>query len=69
MINKSEKKTDKTELDIDIIAVIQFLWSKRKLFLKSSGIAVIIGLVIAFSIPKEYTTCLLYTSPSPRDTR
>ena len=53
MINKSEKKTDKTELDIDIIAVIQFLWSKRKLFLKSSGIAVIIGLVIAFSIPKE----------------
>ena len=56
MINKSEKKTDKTELDIDIIAVIQFLWSKRKLFLKSSGIAVIIGLVIAFSIPKEYTT-------------
>ena len=56
MINKSEKKTDKTELDIDIIAVIQFLWSKRKLFLKSSGIGVIIGLVIAFSIPKEYTT-------------
>ena len=56
MINKSEKKTDKIELDIDIIAVIQFLWSKRKLFLKSSGIAVIIGLVIAFSIPKEYTT-------------
>ena len=52
MINKSEKKTDKIELDIDIIAVIQFLWSKRKLFLKSSGIALIIGLVIAFSIPK-----------------
>lgn len=55
-MNKNENNTNKTEQDIDVIAVILQLWSKRALFLKSSGIALLIGLVIAFSIPKEYTT-------------
>lgn len=44
------------EAEIDLLELAQKLWSDRKLILRWCGIAVIVGLVVAFSIPKEYTT-------------
>lgn len=42
--------------EIDFIDLLRELWKERKFLLKVSGCALIIGLVIAFSLPKEYTT-------------
>lgn len=44
------------EKEIDLIELAQKVWAERKLILKVCGIAAVIGLVVAFSIPKEYTT-------------
>lgn len=55
-MDTTKDKLPETEKDIDIIAIARYLWSKRKLLLKSSAIAVFVALIVAFSIPKEYTT-------------
>lgn len=44
------------EQEIDLIELAQKVWAERKLVLKVCGIAAVIGLIVAFSIPKEYTT-------------
>lgn len=44
------------EKEIDLIELAQKVWAERKLILKVCGIALVVGLVVAFSIPKEYTT-------------
>lgn len=44
------------EKEIDLIELAQKVWAGRKLILKACGIALVVGLVVAFSIPKEYTT-------------
>ena len=37
------------------LGFIKILWSERKLFYKTCGCAVVLALVIAFSVPKRYT--------------
>ena len=44
------------EQEIDLIELAQKVWAGRKLIFKACGIAVIVALVVAFSIPKEYVT-------------
>ena len=44
------------EQEIDLIELAQKVWAGRKLIFKACGIAVIVALVVAFSIPKEYAT-------------
>lgn len=43
------------EQEIDLLELAQKVWAERKFIFKACGYAVIVGLVIAFSIPKEYT--------------
>ena len=56
-----EKKQDipskkEAEQEIDLIELAQKLWAERRLILKVCGVAVVVALVVAFSIPKEYST-------------
>ena len=44
------------EQEIDLIELAQKVWASRKLVFKACGYAVLVGLVVAFSIPKEYST-------------
>lgn len=44
------------EQEIDLIELALKVWNDRKLVFKACGVAVIVGLVVAFSIPKEYST-------------
>ena len=44
------------EQEIDLVELARKVWADRRLVLKWCGIAVVLGLVVAFSIPKEYTT-------------
>lgn len=46
------------EQEIDLLELAQKLWISRKTILKWAGIGVVAGLIIAFSIPKEYTTTI-----------
>lgn len=42
--------------EIDLVELLQKLWAGRRLILKWCAVGAVVGLVIAFSIPKEYTT-------------
>lgn len=53
--NKALKQSGE-EQEIDILELALKVWSERKWILKCCGWAVLVGLIIAFSIPKEYTT-------------
>lgn len=44
------------EQEIDLIELARKVWAGRKLILKACGIALLVGLIVAFSIPKEYAT-------------
>ncbi len=43
------------EQEIDLLELASKLWSARRRILKWAGIGAILGLIVAFSIPKEYT--------------
>lgn len=49
------------EQEIDLIELVRKLWKKRNFLIKCFLVAVFIGLVIAFSIPKAYTTTVTLT--------
>ena len=51
-----EKTKDSEEKEIDLLELAYKLWSRKKLLLVWCMWGVITGLVIAFSIPKEYST-------------
>ena len=53
---KSVVESRPVEQEIDLIELAQKVWMERKLILKVCGVAVLVGLVVAFSIPKEYST-------------
>lgn len=51
--NKLSQQQD--EQEIDLLELALNIWAERKWILKCCGWAVLVGLVIAFSIPREYT--------------
>lgn len=58
--NKNNSSLDQSlnasEKDLDLFELAMKLWLERMFIIKSIAVAVFIGLVVAFSIPKEYTT-------------
>mgnify|MGYP000349816979 CR=1 FL=1 len=53
-IQKAPQKPE--EQEIDLIELAQKVWAERKMLYKVCGIAAVIGLIVGFSIPKEYST-------------
>ena len=53
-IKETERQYE--EQEIDLTEIVRKLWQRRKLIYKVCGGAALFGLLIAFSIPKEYTT-------------
>lgn len=47
------------EQEIDLLELAGKIWADRRLVLKWCGIAVVVALVVAYSIPKEYTTTVM----------
>lgn len=59
--NNTERPREDEELEIDLMEYVRKLWAARKMLLKVAGIGAIVGVIIALSIPKQYTvevTCL-----------
>ena len=61
-------KLPQEEQEIDLLELAQKLWKRRKMFYKTLGGALIVGLVIAFSIPKEYSVTVTLAPESTRRT-
>ena len=59
MIQMNAPDMDTNEQEIDLIELAKRLWGERKFLFKCSGIAIVVGLVVAFSIPKEYSTTVM----------
>ena len=53
---KEMKSSAGEEKEIDLLDLARQLWQQRRKLLIWSGCAAILGLIIAFSIPREYTT-------------
>ena len=58
-MNDGQQNKHPQEEEIDLLELALKVWAERKWILKCCGYAVIVGLVIAFSIPKEYTTSVM----------
>lgn len=60
MEDKTNKEPDVRQQDDDIaeidwMEILRLLWDKRKILLKAMGIGLLVGVVVALSIPKKYT--------------
>ena len=53
--NYTNTPQEEDELEIELMEYVRKLWKARMLLVKVAGVAAIIGLVIAYSIPKKYT--------------
>lgn len=53
------QKNDSSEKSIDLVELLKLLFNNKKLILKCGAIGIVVGLIIAFSIPKEYTTTVV----------
>ena len=50
--------------EINLVTLVTKLWKKKKFILKVAVIGFIVGLIIAFSIPEEYTATVILTPDS-----
>ena len=55
MNEELQKSSSSQEEEINLLELALKVWRERKFILKACGYAVLIGLVIVFSIPREYT--------------
>ena len=53
-------------MEIDLMEYARKLWAARKLLLKVAGIAVVVGVVIALTTPKQYTVSVTLAPESTK---
>lgn len=53
--NYTTPPQEEEEMEIDLMEYARKLWAARKLLLKVAGIAIVVGIVIALTTPKQYT--------------
>lgn len=54
-IKEEGPQQDPEELEIDLMEYVRKLWRVRKLLLKAAVVGLVVGLIIALSLPREYT--------------
>ena len=57
--NRGNRQQLVEEQEIDLLELAKKVWDARMLILKTCGVGAVVGLIIAFSIPKEYTSEIL----------
>ena len=62
----SYQEEEEEEMEIDLMECIRTLWAARKLLFKVAGIAVIVGVVIALTTPKQYTVSVTLAPESSK---
>lgn len=66
--NLQPQHTPAPEEEIDLLELAGRLWQRRRLIIKAGIIGAVIGLVIAFSIPKEYEVTVTLSPESGKST-
>lgn len=56
------------EKEVDFLTLANKMWASKNLIIRSLSIGLIVGLVVAFSIPKEYTATVILTPESQSTT-
>lgn len=56
------------EQEIDLIKLVTDLWDRRKFILKYTGIGILVGLIVAYSLPREYVSSAKLTPEFSSDT-
>lgn len=64
--NYTNLPQEEEEMEIDLMEYARKLWAARKLLLKVAGIAVIVGVVIALTTPKQYTVSVTLAPESTK---
>ena len=62
-INNTQTENRK-EQEIDLLELVGKLWRKKKQICKAAGYGALIGLVVAFSLPREYTVSVTLSPES-----
>ena len=57
---------EEEEMEIDLMEYARKLWAARKLLLKVAGLAIIVGIVIALTTPKQYTVSVTLAPESSK---
>lgn len=61
-MNNIPNNINKEIIDFDYIKYCKIIWQSKKTIFKICGISTLIGIIVAFSIPKEYTTTVTLAS-------
>lgn len=64
--NYTNPPLEEEEMEIDLMEYARKLWKVRKLLLKVAGIAVIVGVIIALTTPKQYTVSVTLAPESSK---
>ena len=60
------QQQEEEEMEIDLMEYARKLWAARKLLLKVAGLAIIVGIVIALTTPKQYTVSVTLAPESSK---
>ena len=64
--NKTSQCPKEGDIEIDLMEYVRKLWKARMVLLKAIGIAALVGIVIGYSIPKQYTAEVILTPESKK---
>lgn len=62
-------ETENDEQGIDWMEILQKLIAIRKTLYKAAGIGLVLGIIVAFSIPKQYTVSVILSPEMGNDTK
>ena len=60
------QQQEEDEMEIDLMEYARKLWAARKLLIKVAGLAIIVGIVIALTTPKQYTVSVTLAPESSK---
>ena len=60
------QQQEEDEMEIDLMEYARKLWAARKLLLKVAGLAIIVGIVIALTTPRQYTVSVTLAPESSK---
>ena len=65
-VSSEQDKLLNDEMEIDLMDILRKIISIRKTLYKAAGIGLIMGIIVAFSIPKQYTVKVTLSPEIPK---
>lgn len=65
---KDDVRQEPEEVEIDLMEYARKLWGVRKLLLKAAAVGLVVGVVVALSIPRKYTVSVILSPEAGKST-